>query len=67
MFLGIPLSKTHRINRYRYGFSFIEGVHSCALLSQMRVCDARRLLNKIGVVSLSDFKAIQKRTINLLK
>lgn len=67
IFWGIPLSRMTKKGKYYYNFSFLDGVTSSALLSQLKLIDTRRLLNKIGVVDKMDMQEIKKRTINLFK
>lgn len=60
-FYAIPLSTTQKRNRYYFEFEFIKDKKSVAILSQMRNLDAKRLLNKIGMINQDDFKELKKR------
>ncbi len=61
IFWGIPLSKTEKRGQYYFPFSFVPGVESVALLSQIRLIDGRRLGRKVGVMGEADFlRLIQK-------
>jgi mRNA interferase MazF len=66
IFWGIPLTRGKmKINanakKYYYEFSFIPDVKSVAILSQIRLIDARRLNNIIGEVSKVDFVNLTKK------
>ncbi len=63
IFWGIPLTKsTKKANKksekYYFEFSFIPNIKSVAILSQIRLIDDRRLNNKIGEISESDFNSL---------
>jgi mRNA-degrading endonuclease toxin of MazEF toxin-antitoxin module len=60
IFVGIPLSTAIKKNKYRITFSFIEGVLSDALLSQMRTLDPKRLVKKMGMIGKNDYSSIIK-------
>ena len=66
IFLGIPLTKAKKkvhktAEPYYYIFSFIDGVKSAAILSQIRLIDAKRLVRHIGTISETDFKDLTKK------
>lgn len=42
-----------------------DGIDRVAILSQLRLVDAKRLIDKIGVVSKQNYVEIQKAVINL--
>ena len=65
-FLGIPLSRTHKDNRFSHPFFFKEGT-STALLSQVRLLDARRLGYYSGRVSRGDFNKVKEKLIELIR
>jgi len=48
-------------NRYYFEFEFIKDKKSVAILSQMRNLDAKRLLNKIGMISRDDFEKLKMK------
>lgn len=60
-FYAIPLSTTEKRNQYYFEFEFIKDKKSVAILSQMRNLDAKRLLNKIGMISQDDFEELKKQ------
>ena len=51
----IPLSKTNKRGQYYFPFKFIETVISVAILSQIRLLDARRLSRRIGEMNKKEF------------
>lgn len=67
IFIGFPLTKTKKGGPYYYPFTFIEGHESVAVLSQIRLIDAKRLRYKKGVVSGKVFKEMKKHFIRLLQ
>lgn len=56
----IPLTKTKKKNKYYTHFSFEDNEVSVAILSQIRLIDAKRLQYKIGYVPKKDFEEIKK-------
>lgn len=67
IFWAIPLSKTPRRGKYYFAFSFLQGIESVAILSQLKLVDAKRLERKIGMISQSDFHSLNKTVIDLLQ
>lgn len=66
MFWGVPLSTTEKDGKYYHKF-MVNGKVSTALLSQLRVYDTRRFINKYGMASQRDFAAIKKKLIKFLE
>ena len=71
IFWAIPLTtsrKKHKENaeRYYFDFSFVPGITSVAILSQIRLIDARRLSYKMGEMSEKDFPELIKKLKALL-
>ncbi|OGG78330.1 hypothetical protein A3A36_00845 [Candidatus Kaiserbacteria bacterium RIFCSPLOWO2_01_FULL_52_12b] len=73
IFWGIPLTKSKSDKKrtvsarpFYFSFSFIVDVQSDAVLSQIRLIDARRLGRKIGEMSKDDFASLKKQLITLL-
>jgi len=66
LFWGIPLSTTKKTGVYYHQF-MCNGKVSTALLSQMRVFDTRRMINKYGMLGIKDFSEIKKKVIAFLK
>ncbi len=65
VFVGIPLTTTPRESRYHYSFPFL-GNTSTALLSQIRLFDSKRLLDKIGTIPEPTYEAIRERVRSIL-
>jgi mRNA-degrading endonuclease toxin of MazEF toxin-antitoxin module len=66
LFYGIPLSTTDKRNDYYFEFKFMEDKTSVAILSQMKSFDAKRLLNKIGMISKDDFSKLKSQLKEVL-
>ena len=69
MFFGIPLSTKIKEGKFYYKFQFQkkdELVKNIALLSQMRLFNTKRLLNKIGVISKEDFESLKNEFKSLI-
>jgi len=68
IFWGIPLtkSKKRKDSRYYYSFSFVEGIISLAILSQIRLIDAKRLARQVGTMKEDDFRNVKKKLKELL-
>jgi mRNA interferase MazF len=58
-FLGIPLSTQIKENRFYYKLHF-KGIEQCALFSQIRVFDAKRLGVKMGSITSNEFNKIKE-------
>ena len=66
IFWAIPLTKaSKKINKktekYYFSFSFISNVQSVAILSQIRLIDAKRLGRHIGVMTENDFLELTRK------
>lgn len=59
----IPLTKRVKKTNspYYFGFSFESGIESFAILSQIKLIDAKRLKYKIGDISEDDFIALKTK------
>jgi mRNA-degrading endonuclease toxin of MazEF toxin-antitoxin module len=67
IFWAIPLTKSKKKDSpYYYSFSFISEIRSVAVISQIRLIDARRLSRKIGDISDSDFDNIKQKIKQLI-
>ncbi len=60
VFWGIPLSTTKKRGPHYHAFKFIENKVSVAMISQLKLIDAKRLDRKIGKISRKDFRVIKK-------
>src|SRR3989304_8468183 len=61
IFWGIPLTKTTKTGSYYFQFSFISGVQSAAIVSQVRLIDAKRLSHRIGHIASVDFSVLMQK------
>ena len=64
--LVIPITKTAKKGKYYFSFSYKEGVSSVAILSQVRLVDAKRLEYKSGTLSQEDFRNLKEKLRQLL-
>ena len=65
MFFGVPLSTQIKEGSFFYNFTFLDET-SNALIVQSRLFDARRLENKLGMISEEDFENIKGKIKVLL-
>ena len=63
----VPLTRTKKKGEYYFRFSFSSGNDtSSAILSQVRLVDAKRLKYKIGSMKVSDFEILKNKIRQLL-
>lgn len=62
----IPLSKTDKRGKYYFAFEFDDTITSVAIVSQIRLLDARRLSRKIGEINKDEFVQIINKIKALL-
>lgn len=65
IFWALPLSTRVKKNKFYTKVNLKDGIERVAIISQLRLTDAKRLKNKIGVVDKENYKEIQKAVINL--
>lgn len=65
VFLGVPLTHTQKHNQYYFHFEF-QNSSSAAILSQVRLFDAKRLTYRIGRLEHKDFNQLKQKTKQLL-
>lgn len=65
VFWGIPLTKNHKEGRFYFSFP-MNNEMSTAILSQIRLIDARRLSYKIGDISEKEYEALTEKLKTLL-
>ena len=62
VFWAVPLTRTRKKNKYYFPFLFGDGKEiSVAILSQIRLVDAKRLKYKIGDMKPADFETIKSK------
>lgn len=62
----VPLTTSPKRHRYRIPIGRVDGREAVALLSQIRVIDTRRLVNKLGFLDKGIFQKIRKTVKDLL-
>ena len=65
IFWALPLTTRIKENRFYAPVFLDDGVSRCAILSQLRLIDAKRLIDKIGTISKDNYQTIKKATLNL--
>lgn len=69
IFWAVPLTKPKVVKKdspYYYYFSFEDGVESAAILSQIRLVDAKRLARHVGTMSAMQFSELKEKFDKLL-
>jgi mRNA interferase MazF len=66
MFLGIPLSTTKRNGSFFFQFSFQNNDISTALLVQHKLYSKKRLIKKIGMINICEFKNLKIKLYDLI-
>jgi len=64
--LVIPLTTSLKKHKYRVPLGLIRGQKASAVVSQIRVVDTKRLVNKIGVLEIGVFERLRKIIKDLL-
>ena len=64
--LIIPLTTSTNKHRLRPAIGLVEDKEACALLSQMKVIDTKRLVKKIGNLDKKTFEDIRKTVKDML-
>jgi len=64
VFIGIPLTRNLKKGKYYHVFDF-ENNKSTAIISQVRLIDAKRLKYKIGNISQNNFVNLKEKIRNL--
>lgn len=67
VFLAIPLTKTAKTGRFYYSFQLKDSVASTAILSQIRLVDAKRLKYQIGRLNKENMFQIKQKLKQLLE
>jgi mRNA interferase MazF len=58
VFLCVPLSTTQKTGKYYFLVGMVEDRHATAILSQIRLLDAKRLINHAGIIDVPTFDAL---------
>jgi mRNA interferase MazF len=64
--LVIPLTTSKSVHKFRPAIGMVEDKEACALLSQMKVIDTKRLVRKIGNLDKKLFEEIRKTVKDML-
>ena len=62
----VPLTTSPKRHPFRLPIGFVEEKPAAAIISQMRVIDTRRLVNKIGFLDRGAFAVVKKAAKDLL-
>ena len=65
VFLGVPLTHTDKKGKYYFSFNLNKET-SVAILSQIRLFDAKRIKYKIGMMSGQDFNSLKEKIRQIL-
>ena len=65
VFWALPLSTKIKKSKFYALVELNDGVARVAIVSQLRLVDGKRLIDKIGVINEANYKDIQKAVINL--
>lgn len=66
IFWAIPLTSVIKKSKYYFAITLEEGKKSSAILSQIRLIDAKRLSHKIDNVDLAEFEELKKKLKDLI-
>lgn len=62
----VPLTTSPKRHKYRVSVGIVEDKQAVALMSQIRLIDTKRLVNKIGFLDQKTFLVIRKAAKDLL-
>ncbi len=65
IFWWVPLTTKKKEWQYYYSF-FCENIEQTAIISQLKLVDAKRMLDKIGMIPQADFNLLKQKIKNLL-
>ena len=65
VFWALPLTTKSKPNRFYAAVFLKDNLSRGVILSQLRLLDAKRLIDKIGTLNKDNYLAIKKATINL--
>lgn len=67
VFWAIPITTKDKKGKFYIKVDLGDRIHRLAILSQLRLLDGKRLYQKIGVISETTHKFLERRLINLCK
>ena len=62
----VPLTTSLKRHKYRIDIGEVEGKRAVAIMSQMRLIDTKRLVNKLGFLDQNIFAVVRKAAKELL-
>lgn len=62
----LPLTSSKEVHKMRIPAGKVDGIDASAIISQIRVIDTKRLINKLGFIDSEIFKKITKAVKELL-
>jgi len=65
VFWAIPLTTRNKGGKFYLEIDLSDGIHRMAVLSQLRLIDAKRIYQKIAVISEETHKNLEQRIIKL--
>jgi len=69
LFLGVPLTSTLKDDDYFHKFTFETKkgiIENSAMVLQLRAFSKKRITDKIGKISVDEFKKIQDKIVNMI-
>ena len=67
LFLAVPLTTQIKVNPYYYKISFEKNkIERCAILSQIKMLDAKRLDRKIGKMTPKEFGVLRSKVSEMI-
>jgi mRNA interferase MazF len=66
IFWGIPLTTKNKKGKYYHVLDLGDGQHRMVILSQLRLLDSKRLVDKIGTLPKEQFATIKKKLAEIL-
>jgi len=67
VFWSIPLTSSRKKHKFYFEFNFEPKRKSWAIISQIKLTDSKRLIEKIGKMSTDDFKSIKEKIRSLIE
>jgi mRNA interferase MazF len=65
LFLGVPLTTQIKENKY-YHQLIIKGKTQCAMISQLKILENKRMRSKLAELSNDQFKKIRKKLSDMI-
>ena len=65
LFFGIPLTTKIKENKFYYKISFKDG-EQCAMLSQLKIFESKRMRSRMGDLSHKQFDGVRKKLAEMI-